>query len=150
MTTQFRGESNHTSSGRVVPGAAVSRLWLRDGSAVLLRALASDVRGERVAVVADDASTRSVGRAAYTRIYGPRAVLTLEVEEPFWRLGLPEALLAKLCMRAAADGISTLLARVHGLDARVLALLREFGAREACAGDAVDLEIATRVVRPAG
>ncbi|MEA2195193.1 MAG: hypothetical protein QOG42_1627, partial [Solirubrobacteraceae bacterium] len=114
------------------------------GSLVWLRAPVLDLRGERAAIVAADATGRSVGHAAYERVYGPRAVLTLDVEDDYWPLGLPEALLFDLCRHAAGGGIAILIARVREPDARLLALLLgQFGAREAPAADGVDLEIAT-------
>lgn len=120
------------------------RLRLRDGAPLMLRVLALAPRGERVVIVAEDATGEAIGRAEYVRVYGPRAVLTLKVDEPFWCLRLPEALLSNLCRVAADHGISTLLARVREPDARLLALLLEqFDAREAPAGDSLDLEIAT-------
>ncbi|MGH2941632.1 MAG: hypothetical protein ACRDLN_02490 [Solirubrobacteraceae bacterium] len=98
-------------------------------------------------VVANDLDGRTVARAAYTRVYGPRAVITLDVDDPFWHRGLPETLLADLCLRAARAGISTFLARARASDVRLLAMLRrEFSARESRDGQYVDIELST--VRP--
>jgi hypothetical protein len=141
MTTDLR---ERTPTRRRLAGAPPFRLLLSDGSTVALRAHAFDVRGERAAIFAHDASGRTVGSAEYARIYGPRAELTLMVDERLWPVELPAVMLAILCRRAADEGITTLLARVHEGEPRLPALLREhFDARESPAGDAVDLAIAT-------
>ena len=122
------------------------RLWLRDGSPVILHVLdlELDPRGDRAAIVAADASGRAVGRAAYARVYGPRADIALDVDARWWHGGLPEVLLLSLRDLAAARGITTLLARARGLDDRTRTLLLEqLDAREVPVGDDVDLEIAT-------
>lgn len=59
------------------------------------------------------------------RLYGPRAELTLDVDDGFWHRGVPGALLDELVAHAASRGISTLIARVCASDVRLLALLRE-------------------------
>lgn len=103
---------------------------------------ASDER----AVAAFDADGRTLGRVEYRRVYGPRAVLTLDIDDAHWHRGLPEMLLADACEHAAADGISTFLMRARAGDVRLLALLREeFAAREVRDGRfaEVDVELAT-------
>jgi hypothetical protein len=106
---------------------------------VLLRERGPGPRGERAAILAEDTTGARVGRAEYARVYGPRAVLAVDVEDRFWPLGLPEALVASLCGLAARHGISTLLARVGERDAAlnphgdVVALGRDAGAGESIA-----------------
>jgi len=129
------------------PFAEGEQLVLRDGTVV---ALLADVdrdgvicADERAAIVAGSGGG-TVGRVAYVRAYGPRAVLTLEVDEAFWQRGLPELLLARLRASAAGVGISTFVMRVRASDVRLLALLREqFAAEEAREGARVDLELPT-------
>ena len=121
-----------------------STAWLRDGSALTLSVIELDPHGDRVAVVAEDVSGRAVGSAGYSRVYGRRAELTLDVDRRLWHRGLAETLLLTLADLAAARGIATLLVPLRGLEDRTRALLVErFGAREAPAADPVDLEIAT-------
>ena len=138
-----------THSAPPPPGAEPVRLLPGDGSAVRLRAVAG-VAGaatgddERAEIVAEDLDGRVLGRAGYARVYGPRAVVTLEVADGLWRGGLPEALLASLCRRAARAGISTLLARVGPRETQLRALLREhLGARVWASGEYVDVELST-------
>jgi GNAT superfamily N-acetyltransferase len=125
--------------------AREEQLYLRDGTVVRLRATAGVVAAdERAAIAARDADGRAVGGASYARVYGPRAQLELDVDDAFWHRGLPEALLASACARAAAAGISTFLARVPSSDMRLLALLRQvFAARESRDGAYVDVEFST-------
>ena len=124
-------------------------LRLRDGTAVRLRTTGRDrdaaaLGAERVEITAEDADGRMVGRVAYARVYGPRAEVALKVDDGFWHRGLPQALLERMCARAACLGISTFLARVRASDVRLLALLRhEFSARESRNGPHVDVEFPT-------
>jgi CBS domain-containing protein len=121
---------------------------LHDETPVALRAIDVDRHGafcgeEHAAIVAE-ADGGTVGRAAYSRVYGPRALLTLDVDEAFWHRGLRELLLARLCARAACAGISTLVIRARASDVRLLALLREqFAAHGTRDGAHVDLELPT-------
>jgi hypothetical protein len=102
--------------------------------------------GEPGAVAAEDRSGRRVAYGAYTPVYGPRAVLELDVDAAYWHGGLPELVLASLCADAAGRGIATFLARVAASDVRLLALLRaEFAARETRDGAFVDVELPTAV-----
>lgn len=97
-------------------------------------------------IVAEESSGRTVGRAGYSRVYGPRAELTFDVDARPWHQGLAETLLLTLSDLAAARGISTLLASLQGLDDRARTLLVDrFGAREVPVADAVTLEIATHL-----
>jgi GNAT superfamily N-acetyltransferase len=96
--------------------------------------------GERVAVVAE-VDGRICGNASYVRVYGPRAVLLMDVDDAFWQHGLPGALLIALCARATRLGIATFLVRVCAADIRLLALLREeFGAHGRRDGAYVELQ----------
>ena len=126
---------------------------LLDGSAVWLRAVVADADaapGDGATLVAQDAAGRTLGRAAYARLYGPRAELSLDVDAAFWHRGLPALLVDGACASAARFGISTFLARVPAADVRTLALLRErFGARESRDGATVTVELATRGGRDA-
>lgn len=135
---------------------AGERVVLRDGTAIALCAIDVDRHGafcgqEHAAIVAE-ADGRTVGRAAYSRVYGPRALLTLDVDEAFWHRGVRELLLARLCARAACAGISTFVIRVRASDVRLLALLREqFAARGTRDRTHVDLELPTATsARPVG
>lgn len=129
-----------------VGGALGGRPWLPDGSAVTLRVMELDPQGDRVTIVAEDVYGRTVGRAGYSRVYGPRAELTLDVDRRLSHQGLAETLLLTLSDLAAARGVSTLLASLRGLEARTRSLLVErFGARAVPAADPVDLEIATHL-----
>jgi hypothetical protein len=99
---------------------------LRNGSAVWLHAIAPDsVRDERGELAAMDADGRTVGWIAYRRVYGPRAELTLEVDDALWHAGLPEALLGSAGRRADAGGIATFLVSVARSDGRLLLLLSD-------------------------
>jgi GNAT superfamily N-acetyltransferase len=132
-----------TPSGSSAVAAAYEPQRLRDGGRVWLRATAAPA-DDGAAIAAFDADGRTVGRAAYTRVYGPRADVALELDEAFWHRGLAELLLATLCVRAACVGISTFLARVPASDLRLLALLRtEFSARGSRDGSHVDVDFAT-------
>lgn len=133
------------------PGRA---LRLRDGSVVALRLAAPDSDAlacteERAELVALDAGGAVAGRAAYARVYGPRAVLSLEIDDTYAHRGLTELLLDELCRHAQRFGISALLARVPASDVTLLALLREqFAARQARDGRHVDVELSCH--RPGG
>jgi hypothetical protein len=123
---------------------AHEELRLRDGTAVRLLAVAASPDDERAELTAIDEDGRVVGRLVYARVYGPRAVVTLEVDDALWHLGLPHALLGRSCDRAARLRISTFLARVRASDVRLLALLRhEFAASESRHGQHVDVEFPT-------
>jgi hypothetical protein len=101
-------------------------------------------RGDHVALVAKDAAGLTVGRVAYSRLYGPRAELALDVDAGTWHSGVPELLLAAASEHAARAGISTFLVRVPAADVWMLALLREhFAARESRDGAFVAAEFAT-------
>ncbi len=134
---------------------AGEQVVLRDGAQVALRAIDVDRHGvfcgeEHAAIVAE-ADGATVGRAAYSRVYGPRALLTLDVDEAFWHRGVRELLLARLCARAACAGISTFVIRVRASDVRLIALLREqFAARGTRDGAHVDLELPTATSARAG
>jgi GNAT superfamily N-acetyltransferase len=128
---------------------ADEQLPLGDGNTVRLRTIGRD-RGGTVAgdegaeIAAIDADGRTVGRLLYARVYGPRAQVELEIDDAFWHRGLPQALLARICARAACIGISTFLVRVRAADVRLLALLRQdFAARESRHGEYVDVELST-------
>jgi GNAT superfamily N-acetyltransferase len=120
-------------------------LALPDGAAVRLRhAGLESPRGEGESIIASDARGDVVGRVSYARVYGPRALVRIEVDDAYWHLGLPGALLARLCAAAAHAGISTFLVRVPASDMRLLALLRgTFAARESRDGAMVDAELQT-------
>ena len=111
-------------------------VWLRDAEP-------PGACDERAEIFAEESRGLVVGRAAYTRVYGPRAALTLDVADAYWQPGLPAALLVILGQRAAAGGISTFLIRVPAPDDRLLALLTDgFGARISREGGAVAVELA--------
>lgn len=118
--------------------AAGERLWLWDGTAASVRA---HVDHDGATVVAE-IDGRPAGRVSYTRVYGPRAVLSLEVDEAFGHRGLPELLLRLLGAHAARTGITTFLMRLPASDIWLLARLREdFGARWRRDGGHVDVEL---------
>ena len=124
---------------------------LRDGTSIALRTVDVDRCGEEHAAVVAEAGGRTVGRAAYARVYGPRALLTLDVDEAFWHRGLRELLLARLCARAACAGISTFVIRARAADVRLVALLRaQFAARGTRDGAHVDLELPTAIMARSG
>jgi hypothetical protein len=132
-----------TPSGPSAGAAAYEPHRLRDGGTVWLRATAAPA-DDGAAIAAFDADGRTLGRAAYTRVYGPRADVAIELDDAFWHRGLAELLLATLCVRAACAGISTFLARVPASDLRLLALLRtEFFARGSRDGSHVGVEFPT-------
>lgn len=127
-------------------------LCLCDGTPVWLRSTgpATDC-DERAELLAEDAGGRAVGRVAYRRVYGPRAVLTLEVDDELWPLGLPEALIAGVGPLAATGGISTLLVRIPESDERLLGLLLdEFAARLMRDMQDVEVEVQLGVVADGG
>lgn len=126
------------------------RLRLRDGTPVTLHTsdlwcdatIAGDERAEITAQIAGGVA----GKISYARVYGPRAVLCIEVAETYWHRGLPALLLSALCARAAQLGIATFLMRIRADDLRLLALLRErFDARTNRDGAYVDVEFAVPV-----
>jgi hypothetical protein len=103
---------------------AAEHVGLRDGTAVWLHSLEPEsVRDERAEIAARDGDGRTVGRAGYRRVYGPRAVLTLEADDPLWAAGLPAVLLASAGRCADAGGITTFLIGVSSFDGRLLLLL---------------------------
>lgn len=119
---------------------------LSDGSEVTVRLRMLDPHGDRVTVVAKDATGRIAGRASYVRVYGARAELTLALGDGLWRSGLAEVLVATLCDTAARHGISVLLVRLPVSDERVrTVLVEQFGAREVRSADSADLELSTTV-----
>ena len=142
------------SDAAVVRATGAGELVLRGGLAVRLRESDRDGRpvgDEFACLLAEDAAGLPVGRASYRRVYGPRAVLELHVGEELWHSGLPELLIASLCLHAARAGITTLLARVPARDMALLALLREeFAARETRDGAHVDVELSTAGPAPSG
>ena len=129
--------------GAIAAGGAAT-LVLADGSSVGLAVRGLDTAGEWARILAADAAGRVVGRAAYARVYGPRAELTLVVEDAYWDRGLADALLTALRAHAAEHGIATLLVRVRPSDVRLVALLRRAGAvGETARGGRVDVELPT-------
>jgi GNAT superfamily N-acetyltransferase len=123
---------------------AAAPLMLADGSSVRLAVRGMDAAGEWARILASDATGRVVGHAAFARVYGPRAELTLVVDDAYWDRGLADALLTTLRARAAEHGIATLLVRVRAFDVRLLALLRRAGAvGETASGGGVDVELPT-------
>jgi GNAT superfamily N-acetyltransferase len=129
---------------------AEERLLLRDGTVVWLRTMDLDHErfGERAGIAADIEGGRTVGRVCYRRVYGLRAEMQLEVDDAYWHRGVPELLLARLCVLATCTGISTFLARMPAYDGRLLTLLREaFGARESRDGAYVEIELSTTAPR---
>jgi hypothetical protein len=133
----------HDPAAAVPVADAAARLRLRDGTAVTLRTSEAGTAGDERATISAQAEGRTVGAVSYARVYGPRAVLTIELEDGFWHRGLPELLLTALCARAAQLGIATFLMRVPAGDVRLLALLRErCGARIGRDGAFVDVEFA--------
>jgi CBS domain-containing protein len=128
---------------------------LRDGTPVSLwttdRARGAATGADEHAAIFAAAGARTVGRASYARLYGPRAEVTLEIDDDFWHRGLPELLLARLCAGAADAGISTFVIRARASDVLLLALLRErFAARGARDGAHVDLELSTAAAARSG
>ena len=124
---------------------------LRDGTPVWLRTVdpASPVE-EHAAIVAEEAAGHAVGRVAYRRVYGPRADLTLAVDDELWPCGLAELLIAGIGPIAAVGGISRFLVRVAVFDERLLALLAgELGTRWRREGSYVDVELAVWALPPA-
>jgi hypothetical protein len=120
-------------------------LTLHDQTVVRLRsgAISSD-GADGMEIVVADKHDEEVGRAAYLRLYGRRAAMTLDVVEPFWHRGVPDLLLDALVAHAAREGVTTLLARVRASDVRLLALLRErVHARTTRDGTHVHLEFST-------
>jgi hypothetical protein len=129
-----------------VAGQPERELRLPDGSAVTVRLLTLDPRGDHVTVVATDARGQIAGRTGFARVYGPRAELSLALGEDFWCSGLAEVLVATLCRVAARQAISVLLLHLPASDARARSMLVEqFGAREVRSGDSADLELSTAI-----
>lgn len=123
-------------------------LALADGTVVWLSIGQDDasheVLGDATAITATAEDGREVARVSYARVYGPRALITITIDDAFWHRGLPEVLLASLCMQAACVGISTFLARAHAADVRLLAMLREqFAARIVRDGAFAEVEFST-------
>jgi len=118
-------------------------LRLRDGTPVWLRSTElAHARDECAEIVADLAERRVIGRVSYRRVYGPRAVLTLAVDDRYWPLGLSEALIGSIGPLATAAGISKFLIRIPASDDRMLALLvDDFAARCMREGSYIDAEI---------
>lgn len=113
-------------------------------TAVALRADRDQTDAEGAGITALDTRGRAIGRAAYSRAYGPRALVTFRVDDEYWERGLPAALLHDLCVRASGAEISTFLMRVRAADLRLLELLREeFTARGSCSAGYVDVEFST-------
>lgn len=109
------------------------------------------VPGERAELSARDAGEQLVGRVAYRRVYGPRAELSIDVDDAYWHRGLPALLIGSLRERAAAAGISTFLVTAGASDVRLLALLSgDFGARCTRDGALVRGELACGPPTPAG
>lgn len=133
-----------TSSTAAVAAGPAAQLVLADGSSVRLAVRGLDTAGEWACILAADAAGLVVGRAAYARVYGPRAELTLVVDDAYGDRGLADALLTALRARAAEHGIATLLVRVRPSDVRLLALLRRAGAvGETASGGRIDVELPT-------
>jgi hypothetical protein len=116
-------------------------LRVRGGLAVWLCSTdAASAPDERAEIVAEDAGGCVVGRVAYRRVYGLRAVLTLTVEETFWQCGLPQALIVSIGPMAVTGGISRFLMRIPASDERLLRMLvDDFGAR--CRLDGCDADV---------
>lgn len=132
------------SSAAGPPGRADGSLRLHDGTPVWLRPGAEEdpQTGGPAELVARAADGRTVGRAAYRRVYGPRAELSIEVDDAFWHRDLPAVLIASLREHAAAAGISTLLVNVSASDVRLVALLcQDFAARARRDDARVDVEL---------
>jgi GNAT superfamily N-acetyltransferase len=146
---RFRRRPDLPHALEPAPAGAPERVPLGDGTTARLSAIDLDMGpgnafDDRVAVIADDACGRMIGRASFERVYGPRAVVELQVDPALWHLGLPAILLERLCARAALAGIVVFVARVPVARVELLALLRaEFGAREVCEGSHVDVEFST-------
>lgn len=118
--------------------AAGERLWLWDGTAASVHGRA----GHEGATVVAEVDGRPASRVSYTRVYGPRAVLSIEVDAAFGHRGLPELLLGPLGAYAAQAGITTFLMRLPASDVWLLARLREdFAARWRRDGGHVDVEL---------
>jgi len=87
-------------------------LTLHDGACVRLRSSAIASGGvDGAEILATVAGGGHAGRAAYVRLYGPRAEMTLDVVEGFWHRGAPAALLDALVAQAAREGMPALHAR---------------------------------------
>lgn len=129
-----------------VAGQPKREVRLPDGSLVTVRLRMLDARGDRVEVVAKDATGRIAGRATSARVYGPRAELRLALDDGYWRSGLGEILTETLCHVAAQQGISRLLVRLPVSDERIRTMLvARFGARELGSAPSSDLELSTTV-----
>jgi hypothetical protein len=142
--------STHSPRAAAAAAAAAAdrrdpRVRLRDGTPVRLRRGAPLPAEDGATILAEDAAGQTVGRAAYTRIYGARAEVLLTVDDAFWPRGLPRVLLIRLSAAAARVEILTFLARVPPSDARLLALLcRDFAATRTATDDThVPVEFAT-------
>jgi hypothetical protein len=120
------------------------------GDATTLQLRTADLEGAAGAPDGDRAAIAAVvegqvvGRASYTRVYGPRAELSLVIDDVHWYGGLPETLLAAISTHAAGFGITTFLMRLCAADVRLLALLREdFAARGRRDSAHVEIEFET-------
>lgn len=141
MPTSQRSGSDRDRAGAA---PATGRRREADGLGVTLQLRELEARGDRAAVLAEDAGGHVLGHACYRRVYGPRAQLTIGVDDRLWPSRLPGVLVASICAVAAGHGISTLLLSAADSDERLRALVAtQSGAREVRSGDTVDLEIAT-------
>lgn len=137
--------AQHTHSAPAPAARGGDRAHGDDGGTIELRAIElarhpALPEDEHIAVVAQ-VGGHVAGQASYQRIYGPRAMLSLDVDDAFWRHGTPQLLIAALAERASLLGIGTFRMRVRASDLRLLAMLREdFGARGARDGGYVELE----------
>lgn len=139
----------HSPPATLVTWGASELRQLSDGTPVRLRSIcprAARALGEEdhAGVAADDLGGSTVGWATYTRVYGPRAEVTLRVDQSFWHRGLPEELIGDLGAHAAHAGIATFLVSARAVDLPLLALLRaEFRSRETIDGALVRVEFPT-------
>ena len=109
------------------------------------------VPGERAQLSAHDGDGQLVGRVAYQQVYGPRAELSIDVDDAYWHRGLPALLIGSLRERAVTSGISTFLITARASDIRLLALLSgDFGARCTRDGALVGAELACGPPTPPG
>jgi len=99
-----------------------SRLTLPAGSPLRLCAAASAADAGAITALLDGVV---VGRVSYERVYGPRAQLSLDVDDAHWHCGLADTLLVAVSLLAARRGIARFLMRVGAADLQLLTLLRE-------------------------
>lgn len=126
-------------------GGENRRSRLHDGTEVALQTVDVQphgaISGDQRAAVTARVGDRVAGHVSYERVYGPRAVIRIDVDDAYWHRGLPELLLDALGARASALGITTFLIRADARDIRLIALLRNhFAARGERDGDDVRLE----------